>query len=74
MSADVKGILHSEFCDKLHKYNGIKYFSSKMLSYGLQLQENDLKHLNAIFCILKTSLSSYYEGQEQEQKNKTRNR
>lgn len=74
MSADVKGILHSEFCDKLHKYNGIKYFSSKMLSYGLKLQENDLKHLNTIFCILKTSLSSYYEGQEQEQKNKTRNR
>lgn len=74
MSADVKGILHSEFCDKLHKYNGIKDFSSKMLSYGLKLQENDLKHLNTIFCILKTSLSSYYEGQEQEQKNKTRNR
>lgn len=56
MSADVKGILQSEFCDKPHKNNSIKYFRCKMLSYGSQLEENDLKHLNAVSCMVKSSV------------------
>lgn len=57
MSANLKGIVQSEFCDKPHKNNDIKYFRCKMLSYGSQLEENDLKHLNAVFsCVVNTSV------------------
>ena len=57
MSANLKGIVQSEFCDKPHKNNDIKYFRSKMLSRGSQLEErSDLRHLNAVFsCVVNTS-------------------
>lgn len=46
------------FFDKLHtlthKMNSVKYFRCKMLSYGSQLEENDLKHPDALLCMEKT--------------------
>lgn len=64
MRAYVRGILHSEFFDKLHtlvhKMNSVKSFRCKMLSYGSQLEENDSKHPDAPLCMEKTDLLPCY--------------
>lgn len=38
------------------KNNSTKYFRSKMLSYSSQREEDDLKHLNAVSCKVKTTV------------------
>lgn len=39
-----------------HTHKSIKYFRREMLSYGSQRKENDLNHLNAVSCMVRTSV------------------